>query len=320
MADYDAFISYSHAKDKPIAAAVQLAIQRLGQPRFKGDMLRVFRDDTSLSAAPSLWGTIEAALAHSRFFILLASPQAAASPWVRREIAYWLEHKSADTLLIGLTAGELAWDDRRGDFAWTEATTLPPALKGAFTSEPKWVDLRAYRKWRNDKFIDAIADFAATIRGVPKEDLWSKELQQGRRERMRRRLAIAAFVILGVLVWWQRRDAVVPRGNDTLLPLPGPATIPLQLPGASTPVAPAVGLPANAIVLTLSADRQLWIGSRMIDRTELVRELDAASDGDKDRTVYLRADRSVSYDEVSALLGSLRNAGYLKVAMVVQRS
>jgi hypothetical protein len=30
MALYDAFISYSHAKDKPIAAALQSAIQKLG--------------------------------------------------------------------------------------------------------------------------------------------------------------------------------------------------------------------------------------------------------------------------------------------------
>jgi hypothetical protein len=29
MADYDAFISYSHAKDKPVAAALQSAVQRL---------------------------------------------------------------------------------------------------------------------------------------------------------------------------------------------------------------------------------------------------------------------------------------------------
>jgi hypothetical protein len=29
---YDAFISYSHAKDKPIAAALQSVVQKLGKP------------------------------------------------------------------------------------------------------------------------------------------------------------------------------------------------------------------------------------------------------------------------------------------------
>ncbi len=77
MALYDAFISYSHAKDKPIAAALQSVVQRLGKPWYQRRALRVFRDDTSLSATPHLWPTIEQALAQSRFLVLLASPEAA---------------------------------------------------------------------------------------------------------------------------------------------------------------------------------------------------------------------------------------------------
>jgi hypothetical protein len=34
MALYDAFISYSHLKDKPIASALQSAIQKLGKPWY----------------------------------------------------------------------------------------------------------------------------------------------------------------------------------------------------------------------------------------------------------------------------------------------
>src|SRR5262249_15230505 len=102
---YDAFISYSHSRDKPIASALQSAIQRLGKPWYRRRVLRVFRDDTSLSATPGLWPAIEQALARSRFLILLASPQAAASPWVAKEVSYWLEHKGAETLLIGVTDG-----------------------------------------------------------------------------------------------------------------------------------------------------------------------------------------------------------------------
>jgi hypothetical protein len=107
MALYDAFISYSHAKDKPIAAALQSTVQKLGKPWYRRRALRLFRDDTSLSATPHLWPSIERALEQSRFFILLASPEAAASKWVNREVTYWLDHNSADTLLIGMTDGEL---------------------------------------------------------------------------------------------------------------------------------------------------------------------------------------------------------------------
>ena len=184
MAVYDAFVSYSHAKDKPIAAALQSVIQTLGKPWYRRRALRVFRDDTSLSATPSLWPSIEQALGNSRFLILLASPEAAASPWVNKEVSWWLDHKSADTLFIALTDGELAWDNAVGDFAGHENTSLPPVLSGRFPTEPKWVDLRTYRgsaNPRDSRFIEAGADFAAAIHGMPKEDLLSQEVRQQRR-------------------------------------------------------------------------------------------------------------------------------------------
>src|SRR5579872_5947990 len=172
MTAYDAFVSYSHAKDKRIAAALQGVVQSLGKPWYRRRGLRIFRDDTSLSATPHLWPSIEAALGDSRFLILLASKEAAQSLWVEKEIQHWLGHKSIDTLLIAVTDGELTWAG--ADFAWTDQTPLPAALKGKFASEPKWVDLRPYREEarRGDrKFTELAADFAAAIRGVPKEDL-----------------------------------------------------------------------------------------------------------------------------------------------------
>ena len=97
MATYDAFISYSHANDKAVAAALQAAVQRLGKPWYRRRALRLFRDDTSLSATPHLWPAIESALDRSRFLILIASPDAAASQWVAKEVEYWLDRKSVDS-------------------------------------------------------------------------------------------------------------------------------------------------------------------------------------------------------------------------------
>jgi hypothetical protein len=184
LAIYDAFISYSHSKDKPIASALQSVIQRLGRPWHQRRALRVFRDDTSLSATPQLWPSIEAALAQSRFLILMASPEAAASPWVGKEIAFWLAHKGMDTLLIALTDGQLVWNGGSVDFAWSEATPLPGVLRDKFVAEPKWVDLSAHRAGasaRDPKFMELAADFAAAVLGVPKVDLLSEEVRQQRR-------------------------------------------------------------------------------------------------------------------------------------------
>src|SRR5215475_4765994 len=125
MALYDAFISYSHAKDKPIAAALQSVVQKLGKPWYQRRALRVFRDDTSLSATPHLWPSIETALNEFRFLIVLASPEAAASQWVNKEVAHWLEHKGIDTLLFAVTDGELSWDSAAGDFVRRDGMPLP---------------------------------------------------------------------------------------------------------------------------------------------------------------------------------------------------
>jgi len=211
MAMYDAFISYSHAKDKPIAAALQSAVQSLGKPWYKRRALRIFRDDTSLSATPHLWPTIEAALAESRFLILLASTEAARSIWVGKEVTYWLEHRNIDTLLIAVTDGELAWTAGAADFTWSDATPLPVVLKGRFPHEPKWVDLRAYRAGaskRDRKFTELGADFAAAVHGVPKEDLLSEEVRQQRRALALAWSVVVVLLVLGGVALFQRQAAL----------------------------------------------------------------------------------------------------------------
>ena len=210
MALYDAFISYSHANDKAIATALQSVVQKLGKPWYQRRALRVFRDDTSLSATPQLWPTIEQALSESRFLIVLCSAQAANSRWVNKEVAYWLAHKSVDSLLIGVTDGELVWDDAIQDFAVREPMALPSALKGQFRSEPRWVDLRPYRaaaKIADTNFIELSANFAAAIRGIPKEDLLSQEIREQRRAKILAWSGAGALAILTVLAGWQWQTA-----------------------------------------------------------------------------------------------------------------
>ncbi len=46
------------------------------------------------------------------------------------------------------------------------------------------------------------------------------------------------------------------------------------------------------------------------------RPLDAASKGDKEQRIFLRADKSVGYGDLMEVMNALRAAGYLKVALV----
>jgi WD40 repeat protein len=211
MHTYDAFISYCHAKDRPLASALQSVIQKLGKPWYRRRALRVFRDDTSLSATPSLWPTIEQALGQSRFFVLLASPEAAASKWVNKEVAQWLDNYSIDTLLIGVTDGDLSWNETSGDFAACGNMPLPPALAGRFATEPKWVDLRSYREGAamgDAKFTELCADFAAAIHGTPKEDLLSQEVRQQRRALTLAWSATASLLLLAGAASWELAAAL----------------------------------------------------------------------------------------------------------------
>ena len=198
---YDAFISYSHSADGRLAPAIQEGLQRLAKPWNKRRALRVFRDDTGLSANPALWRSISDALDEAEWFVLLMSPAAAQSEWVGKEIAHWLTHRPADRILPVLTEGELYWDAATGDFDAARSTAVHPALLGALVEEPRHLDLR----WAHDetdldlrssRFREAIADLAAPMHGIAKDELDSEDVRLHRRARRLARGAVAALVLL----------------------------------------------------------------------------------------------------------------------------
>ena len=84
--EYDLFISYSRTADGALAASLQRELERFAKPVFARRGMRVFRDDANLSANPALWGSIRESLDAARYLLVLASPEAAASPWVKQEI------------------------------------------------------------------------------------------------------------------------------------------------------------------------------------------------------------------------------------------
>jgi WD40 repeat protein len=194
---YDAFVSYSHAADSRLAPALQRGLQRLAKPWFRLRALRVFLDESALSANPQLWTSIRTALDASDWFVLLASPEAVRSEWVNRELEHWLSHKSAYRILPIVTDGTWAWTSDG-----LSGSAVSPALHDAFGEEPRHVDLR----WthdaeeldlRNGRFRDAVAQVAAPIHGTAKDDLESEDLRVQRRAR---RLARGAVGLLSLLL------------------------------------------------------------------------------------------------------------------------
>ena len=195
---YGAFISYSGGRDRDLIPQIQRGVEKLATRWYRPPSVRVFLDKTSISAGPRLWSKIEYGLSRSSWLILMASPEAAESEWVAREIEWWLEHRTVDTILLVLTDGTLSWDEYVNDFD-AESTALPPCLRGAFSEEPVWVSV----SWLEDDgkrvpdLERATLDIASVIRGVPKYELASAALREHRRTM---RWAGGAVAVLAALL------------------------------------------------------------------------------------------------------------------------
>ncbi|MGH3566260.1 MAG: TIR domain-containing protein [Pseudonocardia sp.] len=200
---YDAFISYSHLADSRLAPTLQAGLRSFAKPWWRRRALTVFHDNAALAASPGLWSCITKAMDESRFFVLLASPAAAASPWVAKEIAYWRSTKPAGTLLPVLTDGEWVWDAQAGTFNWARSTAVPPALADVFTEEPRHIDVRWARTkdeldLRHSRFRAAVIEVAAPLHGIPKEDLEGEDVRQHRRTRRIIAAIVVALLLLAI--------------------------------------------------------------------------------------------------------------------------
>ena len=188
---YDVFLSYSYVNDARLAQQVGDGLARFAKPWWRRRALKIFRDQAVLSANPGVWSSIGQAIAESRYFVLLASPESAASPSVAREVTRWRSKHGSGGLLVLLTKGDIAWDDEIGDFDKRTTTAITPALLGCFSEAPRYVDLRwAAQRDRLDltdgRFRDQIAEIAAPIRGMAKDDLAGADLALHRPRSARR--------------------------------------------------------------------------------------------------------------------------------------
>jgi biopolymer transport protein ExbD len=89
--------------------------------------------------------------------------------------------------------------------------------------------------------------------------------------------------------------------------------LPVDLP---TSTAAPLKKPDKPIYVSIKSDLEVAIDETVVKRTDLVRSLDGMVEAEKDRRIFLRADRAVPYDELMKVLELLRTGGYLKIALV----
>jgi biopolymer transport protein ExbD len=74
--------------------------------------------------------------------------------------------------------------------------------------------------------------------------------------------------------------------------------------------------PDKPVFLTVKPDLTLAIGERAVGRAALGAVLDEETGKDRDKRIFIRADRIVPYGDLMEVMNALRDAGYLKIALV----
>lgn len=186
---YAAFLSYSH-KDAAAARWLHRKLEAYRIPkRLIGSAGRhgpvparltpIFRDREELPAAGDLSETVRAALAASDALIILCSPNAAASPWVGREIAVYRELHPGRPVYAAIVAGE-------------PAEAFPAELTAGGKIEPLAADLRKEGDGRRLGLLKLVAGLA----GLNLDAL----VQRDAARRMRTVTAVTAGALAAMLV------------------------------------------------------------------------------------------------------------------------
>ncbi|MDB6453940.1 TonB system transport protein ExbD [Falsirhodobacter sp. 20TX0035] len=74
--------------------------------------------------------------------------------------------------------------------------------------------------------------------------------------------------------------------------------------------------PQEPVYLTVQQDLTLNLGNAPVPAGALAATLDGRTGGDKEQRIFLRADEAVPYGQLMGVMNQLRDAGYLKVALV----
>jgi biopolymer transport protein ExbD len=89
--------------------------------------------------------------------------------------------------------------------------------------------------------------------------------------------------------------------------------VPVDLPSSTSD---QTQRPDKPVFLSIKSDLSIALGEETVGREALAAALATATDNKKDERIFVRADRSVSYGDVMEVMNIMRDAGYLKVALV----
>ena len=194
--EYIAFISYRHTElDKKVAKKVHYMVEHYIIPkelRKDGNkkLGKVFRDEEELPVSSNLTQSIETALDHSKFLIVICTPNLIQSIWCQREIAYFIEKHGRDHVVGILVDGT---PDESFPKLLTQHIELDEDGNESIREvEPLAANLtdvnHRYKESRLRK--EAVRLYAALL-GCPFDSLWQRE----KRQKMRKLVALMSLAM-----------------------------------------------------------------------------------------------------------------------------
>ncbi len=90
----------------------------------------------------------------------------------------------------------------------------------------------------------------------------------------------------------------------------------VDLPETSAPI---IGGSDEPLAVTVSASGQIFLQETEVELRELVPRLTAITLNKPDTRIFIRGDKAIAYGVVMEVMGTLNEAGFLRVALVTER-
>lgn len=87
----------------------------------------------------------------------------------------------------------------------------------------------------------------------------------------------------------------------------------VDLPASNAAPAPR---PEMTVYLTLRENGEMRVGETVVSPEALGKAITDATQGDREQRIFLRADKSVTYEAITNAMNALRTAGYRHVGLV----
>lgn len=100
-------------------------------------------------------------------------------------------------------------------------------------------------------------------------------------------------------------------------------TAPLMTSGVDVDLPKTDAKPLNSdaqpLTVTINAEGHIYLQDSQVEVPDLVAKLQAASQNNPDRRIFVRGDRAVSYGLVMQVMGTITQGGFSKVALLAEQ-